>query len=168
MSEPQKPQPPEGSPEELVAYLDGELDAESSRRVERLLAVQPAVRDELQRLERSWDLLDQLPRAQVGPLFTQTTVGMVALEVERDLQEKAPRRSSRKVPRWLAPAAGLAVAATVGFLAVSAFMPDPNEQLLTDLPVLERLDDYSQARDIEFVRLLADEQVFNEGTSDAP
>ncbi|MEX0585756.1 MAG: hypothetical protein WD176_03880, partial [Pirellulales bacterium] len=50
---------------DLVAYLDGELDAETSRELENLLATDPNARDEMQRMEQAWDLLDELPRAEV-------------------------------------------------------------------------------------------------------
>ena len=52
---------PHAHHEELVAYLDGELDAVGTDRIENLLASNPAIRSELRRLEQTWDLLDELP-----------------------------------------------------------------------------------------------------------
>ena len=48
--------------EQLVAYLDGELDAESSLQVERRLAEDAEFRRELRQLQRAWDMLDELPK----------------------------------------------------------------------------------------------------------
>ena len=62
--------------EQLVAYLDGELDDESSRSLEQRLATDSTLRLQLGRLERTWDLLDQLGRAEVGETFTRTTIEM--------------------------------------------------------------------------------------------
>ena len=47
--------------EELVAYLDGQLDPESARQVEQRLASEETARRRLQQLAQSWDMLDQLP-----------------------------------------------------------------------------------------------------------
>ena len=46
--------------QELVAYLDGELDAETSTRVEQRLTEDDDYRTQLQQLQRTWDLLDEL------------------------------------------------------------------------------------------------------------
>jgi hypothetical protein len=52
--------------------------------------------------------------------------------------------------------AGLILLAALagGFFTVVRLAPDPNRQLLEDLPVLENLDEYRQVDDIEFLRLL--------------
>ena len=68
--------------ERLTAYLDGELDAADASEVERRLSAEPTWAAELQRLQRAWDLLDRLPRAEVGANFTHTTVEMIAVEAE--------------------------------------------------------------------------------------
>ena len=47
-----------------------------------------------------------------------------------------------------------------GFFAVVRLVPDPNRQLLEDLPVLENLDEYRQVDDIEFLRLLRAARLF--------
>ena len=46
--------------EELVAYLDGELDSEQSRKIERRKAVEPNARRMMQELDRTWHMLDAL------------------------------------------------------------------------------------------------------------
>src|SRR5580692_9053828 len=81
--------------EQLSAYLDGELDAGARGDVEELLARDANARAELQRLERAWALLDGLPRVELEPSFTQTTVEMIAVSVADDVGEirlGTPRR----------------------------------------------------------------------------
>ena len=48
----------------LVAYLDGELPDGESRRIATKLTSSPTARREVEALERTWQLLDHLPRPQ--------------------------------------------------------------------------------------------------------
>jgi anti-sigma factor RsiW len=70
------PQPTHDSStrEELVAYLDGELDAAARQSVEERLARDAEYRSHLQSLQQAWDLLDELPRSSASESFTRTTV----------------------------------------------------------------------------------------------
>jgi anti-sigma factor RsiW len=155
MSESQTPEGSEhGLQEQLVSYLDGELEAGEARRIEEALAGDPHVRQELQQLERSWHLLDELPRTQVDESFTRTTVEMIAVQAEQELavvQAELPRRQRRA---WLLAAGLVLVAAAAGFVTIGVFSHRSDEQLLTDLPVVEHLDQYREAGDIDFLRTL--------------
>jgi hypothetical protein len=152
--------------EQLVAYLDGELNPEGRTRIEALLASDPEVRRRLQSLEQTWDMLDELDAAPVNDRFTRTTLEMVAVaageDVEKDRAE-APRRRRR---RLLAAGGFLLAFAVFGFLAV-ALGYNPNRELLEDLPVLENLDEYLQTESIEYLRLLQKENLFPEKNSDS-
>ncbi len=154
--------------EQLVAYLDGELDVEGGRRIEAMLASDASVRRRLQEMQRTWDMLDDLDAAPVGNNFTQSTLEMVAVaageDVERSLAD-APRRRRR---RLFAISGGALAAVLVGFLVVRLVMPDANHQLLEDLPLLLNLDEYRQIDDIQFLRLLHDQSPFGTQKSDAP
>jgi hypothetical protein len=141
--------------DQLVAYLDGELDAEASRRIEELLATEPKIREQLHRLERSWELLDRLPRAEVEPSFTQTTVEMIALaevEEQQKLQADLPKRRFGAAVAWMS---AVMATALVGFWLVRFVWPSPNEPLLQNLAVIENLDLYEQARDLDFLKKLS-------------
>jgi hypothetical protein len=146
--------------EQLVAYLDGELDAETSKQVERRLAEHVEYRRELQQLQRAWDMLDELPRAEVGESFTQTTVEMVALSAARELTEVKGR--SRRLDRvlWGAAGAGIVITALTSYLVFSAFFSRPNTQLKRDLPVIENIELYQIADSVEFLRQLEDTGLF--------
>ena len=107
--------------------------------------------------------LDQLDTAPVGEPFTHTTLEMVAVAARDDVEHdraEAPRRRRR---RRLAIGGGLLAAAAAGFLAVASLAPDPNRQLLEDLPVLLNFDEYRQVENIEFLRLLRKEGLFPGG-----
>lgn len=146
--------------EQLSAFLDGELDPEARRQVEELLASDPTARAELKRLEQAWDFLDSLPRSEVTPSFTQTTVAMIALAESDTAEDKPAGPVNRNTTIWIAIAAGLLVAASAGFFVVRATAPNQNDQLLTDLPILENLEAYRQAGNVKFLEQLQAKGLF--------
>ena len=152
--------------DELVAYLDGELDAESSQRVEARLATDPEFRQRLRNLEQVWDSLDYLPRAELNEEFTHSTLEMVATEIDRDVTQQlvAAPRSRRR--RWLWGASSVAAACLAGFLVLQWTLPDPNEALVQDLPILNRLDIYRETGSLEFLLELDRSGIFTEGTEE--
>lgn len=143
--------------ETLTAYLDGELPADEARRVEARLASDPAWAAELQRLERAWNLLDQLPRTEAPSDFMQSTVEMIALSAAADLAAAERPRPRR---RWIDGAlltAGALAAAVAGFLVIDRLRPRRDDELLRELPVLRHLDLYARTdpgESAEFLRLL--------------
>jgi len=152
--------------EQLVAYLDQELDEESSRRIEQLLAADPKVRETLRQLEQTWEAIGQLEHAEVDDAFTRTTLEMVAVSVSDEISQQQQQVSRRRLRGWFLGASGLAAAAAAGFLATAWLRPDPNGLLLRDLPVIENLDEYRQIDDLEFLRMLRDASLFAEEAGD--
>lgn len=161
--------------EELVAYLDGELDEAAARRVEERLSSDEQARSRLNQLAASWDLLDQLPKATVDENFTRTTVSMVALKASEDLQATKAQLPVVRRRRWVAGVAAALAAAMVGFAGVLFALPDPNEPLLTNLPLVRDFDQYldlgmgDAAAEIAFLRRLHEEELFtSKATETAP
>lgn len=153
--------------DDLIAYLDGEMDVAGCRRVESILSSQPGARRDLEQLERTWSLLDQLPRARVDGTFTRTTVEMVAVSESQAINHQNQDEPKRRRRTWLIGACSLLAAAVVGFVTVTTLIPDPNEELLREYPVLEHLDEYRQAGSIDFLQQLSQEGLFvAEATSD--
>lgn len=146
--------------EQLVAYLDGELDEQGSRLVEEMISANPRLRRRMDRLGKAWELLDQLEPAQVGDTFTQTTLEIVAVAAEEDAEQLHAETPRLRRRQWLRAGGSLVAAAAAGFLAVALLWPDPDGQWLRDLPVLENLDEYRQIDNIEFLRMLCDEGMF--------
>ena len=146
--------------EQLNAYLDGELDASQIADLELRLSDDEALRAEYDQLAALDGALGRLPSSTVGPAFAESTIEIVAV-TERD---------ARKGVRGASFAAGLAIAvlvaaAGVGYLVASQG-DDYDEQLARDLPLIERLEGYEQLEDVEFLRSLAEQGVFDdEGSS---
>ena len=145
---------------QLVAYLDGELDEEARRLIDRRLAVEPELREALGRLEQTWDMLDGLEPSSVEDNFTQSTLEMVAQAAAEDVRQESAEAPRRRRRRWLVVSTSMAAAAAAGFLITAMLRPNPNRELLEDLPVLENLDRYREIDDMDFLRLLAAEDLF--------
>jgi anti-sigma factor RsiW len=152
--------------EELVAYLDGELDAEQSRRIEERARVEPDARRMLEELDRTWHMLDELDSPATGEDFTCTTLEMVALAAADDARKARAGRPRRRLRAILWAAAGLVGAAAAGFVIATSLVPDPNAQLLEDLPILENYDQYREIDSIDFLRALNKEKLFTEDADD--
>src|SRR4029434_7501689 len=101
--------------EELVAYLDDELEPEHRARVEHRLAEDTRYREKLRHMQKSWDLLDLLGRADVSDGFTRTTVEMVALKAKE--YGEARKKSAMRSGLWFA----LAIVAGTLACLVTAF-----------------------------------------------
>jgi hypothetical protein len=146
--------------EELTAYLDGELAPDSAKRVESLLAGDEKARNRLGDLAASWDLLDQLPRATVDDLFTRTTVEMVAVAAESEIA--AATAPAKRRMQWIGGGIAAALAALVGFAAAALALPDNNDALLKDLPVVVDLDLYRSVGDMTLLKQFQKDGLFTE------
>lgn len=157
---------------DLVAYLDGEMDAADAARVERRLADDANYRIRLQELQQTWDLLDALPRPQVSEAFTQSTVEMVAISAADEAKATRSAALRRRAIFALATAAVVLVASGGGYLIANRYATSENRQVLRDLPVIENVDIYANADSVEFLLKLEEEGLFvedeEEESSDAP
>ncbi|MEM9657354.1 MAG: hypothetical protein AAF961_03245, partial [Planctomycetota bacterium] len=140
--------------EEIVAYLDGELSAEQSARVERRMAADDDYRLELQGVDRAWAALDELPRATVDDRFLRTTVEIVVQAAQQEVDQKTVAMPKLRRKRRISAAVLAITAAAVGFLLFRLAVDDPNEQLLADLPVIQNIDVYGQFQNVAFLRSL--------------
>jgi anti-sigma factor RsiW len=148
--------------EQLVSYLDGELDAETSREVERRLAEDENYRRELRHLQRAWDMLDELPSSEVSQSFTQTTVEMVALSAAQDIEQTKSQFKRRGRLMWVIAGGSAVVAAGLGYVIVLSILAQPNRQLVNDLPVIENVELYRVVDSVDFLRDLAKEDLFGD------
>ncbi len=167
---PDGPTPPSSDDrldEELVSYLEGDLESDEARRVEQRLATDEPVRRRLQQLAQSWDLLDQLPRAVANESFTRSTVEMVTIVAEQELAEQTANLPRVRRNRWLRAGGSIVAAGLVGFLLATVLRSDPNAKLLRDLPVIQNLELYRQVGEIDFLRKLNDENLFTEEPSES-
>jgi anti-sigma factor RsiW len=168
MNGPNNTMPEEQPPgEELLAYLDGELDAESRRRFEQQLSTSSDLRQRLKEYQQTWDLLDDLPRATVDDSFTRTTVEMVAVRAENAVAQSKTTRVQRRSLIWSLGVLSIIATCLAGFFATWQYHSLPNEQLVEDLPILEHFDAYRNAGTLEFLRQLDEQKLFQEDSRDA-
>lgn len=153
--------------EELVSYLDGELSPDAAQQVERRLAEDASYRARLTQLQRAWDMLDTLQRAEADDDFAHSTVAMVAVQASEEAKSQELRVVQRKSLVWLAVAGGALLAAVLAFSAVQRRLGRENRQLLKDLPVIQRVDEYRNIDSLEFLRALERENLFAAEVDDA-
>jgi anti-sigma factor RsiW len=146
--------------QEIVAYLDGELDPAAAAQVERRMAEDPRYNARLNQLEKTWDLLDTLGPIEADDSFTHSTVAMVALKAQEEVQADEQTADRRRRLKWAGLGAVALATALVAYIAVDRQLNAENRELVRDLPVIERLDEYRNIQDIEFLRDLYGEGLF--------
>ena len=153
--------------EELVAYLDGELSPDEARRVEQRLARDENYRQQLRDLDQAWEALDALPAATVDDHFARTTIEMVSVAAEQDASQRAAETAAvRRKTFWTWAASGVA-ATLAGFALARTLVPNENERLLADLPVIRQFDHLNQIEHLDFLRTLPTVVPLEQMTHDA-
>jgi anti-sigma factor RsiW len=159
--------------ENLVAYLDGELDPKAARALEAKLSLDAEARAEADALRRTWEVLDYLPRPEATASFSSRTVERVS---SPRLEAVPDRVEIRRWPGWTLGAgwaAALLLAGALGFVGVrslseSKATPAPatrhidDNQLARDLRLIENKRLYELVGDINFLRELDDPDLFGD------
>jgi anti-sigma factor RsiW len=158
--------------EELIAYLDGEVDEETARRVEARITVDPKARAEAESLRQAWDLLDFLPKPEPSPNFTNRTLDRLTL---RESMSGLRIRQLGAWPRWVKGigwAAALLLAAGFGFSAAYLLWGRPGTEkreateiektLVRDLRTIENMELYETIDDLKFLKKLEKNGFFEE------
>jgi anti-sigma factor RsiW len=146
--------------EEIVAYLDGELDSEAESRVVRRLSEDAGYRSRLGQLQHAWDLLDNLRRTEADDDFVNSTVAMVAVQAEQESKSRQMRVVRQRSLAWLTLAAVVLLSLVSGYVVLHRRLTRGDRELVRDLPVIERVDEYRNIDDIEFLRRLEHENLF--------
>lgn len=140
----------------LVAYLDNEVPEEIAAMLESKIAGSASARREVEELRRTWDLLDFLPMPEASTDFSQRTIEVLTQKEKRPSPLPGAVKSwGIKVGSAAAVIAGLIACFCLGWASV-AVVPDPNHEIVRDLPVLERFDEYRAVQSLLFVRALRD------------
>jgi anti-sigma factor RsiW len=142
----------------LVEYLDGESTDAASSEIEGELARDPAVRRQVEVLQRAWDLLEFLPMPAAKPDFRRRTVQMATQELAPPL-DGASSGAKRRSVGFLA-AGVLGVAFLVG-AAAALVRPGDDRRLLENRSLLENLDDYRAVGDLKFLDMLHAEKMID-------
>ncbi len=147
----------------LSAYLDGELDEEQTRRIEALLVQNSVARNDVELLSKTYELLDELERPNAPNDFVEKTLATAKLEeVKTPISDQPWFQTTQKIGILSSWTAALVLAAVIGFLITNRFIPDKDDQLVQELPVIQNLDSYEEVQSIDFLNLLIAEKPLRE------
>jgi anti-sigma factor RsiW len=136
----------------LVAYLDGELNDAEARAIATKLTKSATARREVESLEKTWEMLDLLPRPRASEEFTTRTLTEITqLASANDQFHSAVAHHARRALRsavWVAAALG---ALGIGFVLTRWVWPNPTARLAQDLSIAEHLDEYQDAGNWDFL-----------------
>lgn len=136
----------------LVAFLDGELDGGDAQKLEDKAARSISVRKELDALEKTWTMLDWLPRPEAPPDFaSQTLTRIHSQKLSAMLIEGRVRLSGLILAKLVGWAACVAAAVAVGFASVRYAWHDPSRDFIEHLDIVENLETYRSIPDIKFL-----------------
>lgn len=138
-----------------MAYLDGELPPEDCRRIEERLAADAEYRQQLRELDQAWEALNVLPAPKANDDFARTTMELVTVAAKEDASAASGRAAHVKRRRGLWFATAAVAGAVLGFGAARLFLPNPNEELLRDLPAIHHVDTLRQIESVGFLQALA-------------
>lgn len=139
----------------LVAYLDGELNDAERHAIATKLTRSVSARREVEALERTWELLDFLPFPKASPEFTARTLTQATeLEGRGDRVLGAARSAASRAARVAACVATAAATLAVGYIGTRWIWPDPTARLARDLSIAEHVDEYQAVESFEFLKLL--------------
>jgi hypothetical protein len=170
MSDDPDPNPIDPLPDdaELIAYLDGELDADAERQIESKLAADPKARTSADEYRKTYELLDYLPRPEPSATFVSRTVTMVQPATISN-QSTATASAAPSRPSWrdrLELFGWLVAVAAVGigaYFLTPRTPPNPTDSGLTelDLQVIPKLPLYLGVDDVDFLRSLNKADLFD-------
>jgi hypothetical protein len=147
--------------DDLVAYVDGELPESHAQTIATKLTKSATARREVEMLEKTWELLDYLPRPEVTEQFSEKTISYIRrLELKGNSWEPILVAWSARLGRI---AAYLLIASTfvaAGYALTRWVWPDPTTRLIRDLTMAENLDEYRDVGSFEFLSQLAESPEF--------
>lgn len=146
----------------LVAYLDGELDESATQEIERTLSQSMNARRAVDELTLVWEMLDELPRQEASEAFTEKTLSTIrVIETEEAASPQKITRRLRPIFRVGSWAAGLLLAAAGGYFLTNRWVTDESTVLLRELPVIEKIDVYTEVNNVEFLVELQQSGLFD-------
>lgn len=148
--------------DQLVVYLDGQLEADQRQEVETSILQDPELQGRLAALQESWDALETLERPDVGDRFTESTVKFV---VTSELKSKKNRPWAKYFRYGLIGVASC-FCLLIGYQATQFYRTADQRQFYQDYSLIEKLDLYQGAGDFEFLVQLKDEDFFPQGETD--
>ena len=146
----------------LVAYLDHELNEAETRAIGTKLTQSPTARREVESFEKTWQLLDHLPRPKAPQDFTERTLtGVRLIEEKGGRFETSLTKSAHRVLHAALVGLGVVAAFGIGYALTQWAWPNPSARLVRDLSIAEHFDEYRDAKDLEFLKGLANSPEFS-------
>ena len=108
-----------------------------------------------------WDLLDCLPTVPARIDLAATTVDLVAAKVAGGARPAATNGGLGR--RWGVPLLAVAVALAAGMVTGRMTAPDPDRQVLEQLPIVENFDLLREAGSTAFLEALAERMAARQG-----
>jgi len=143
----------------LTAYLDGELDENATRRIESILTSSEVARTDVEVLARTYELLDLLPRPASGKEFTEKTIATAKQEEYREpITHQAWFRYVEQSLPLIGWSFAVFLAACCGFAITHQWVPQQEDLLLEELPLIQNLDQYSEIGSVQFLEALASQK----------
>ena len=168
---------------DLIAYLDGELDADDSRTVESKLAFDAATRAKAEEYKKTYDLLDYLPKPEPSATFTARTLTKLQPVVAVPASPSgstpvlsgvagpaSPRRVWPALFVWVFALVAVGAAGYFGHLLALPYLNPPKEVEKfdqADLPLIHDLPLYLGVDDLDFIRKLREADVFEDDPASA-
>lgn len=147
---------------EIVAYLDGELDAEAAARVQRLLADNVTARRAAEELTIAWEALDSLDGVKASENFTQKTVTNIRALAETERNGR-PRpfdvKRGAMLGGWML---GIIASAVTGFCVTNWSVPEKSQELVRELDLIKSLPVYERIGDVGLLDELKKQELFDE------
>jgi anti-sigma factor RsiW len=158
--------------DQLVAYLDGELDTAQTAAVEEQLRKDPALRQQVEKLDRTWSMLDALEPVGASEGFSQQTMAtVVATSAQPDQAEPGltsqllAAAATRQTAVWFAVGIlGTCIGLGIQLLRGPSDDYQRSARLLNDLEMLERYPLYISIPNVSALQKLAD----HERSTDSP
>ena len=148
--------------EDLVAYLDGELEAADAGAVEEKLASDATTRSKAETLRKTYDLLDYLPKPEPSANFATRTLTQIAPNSKSQTFLPA-RRSTLAFIGWAAAAILAGLLGYFGHLLAKPHLDaKPVPQPLQQVRLLERLPLYAGVDDLDYLKSLDSLDLFGD------
>lgn len=150
--------------DEMVVYLDGQLEDQQREELEKKLLDDPDARQHLAALQQSWDALEALPRASCSHSFTESTVKLV---VQDALLARNEQKVWRQSMQWVACSVAALAFLTVGFIATRQWVTWEDRQLLQQMDLVDNWEKYEAVGSLDLLKRLNDEDLFAQDMGDA-
>ena len=147
----------------LVAYLDGELNEVEVRALGNKITQSVTARREVDALQKTWDLLDYLPKPDLAPDFATRTMALALEDGQKGAKVAAFAGHWGTIGGRIAALIAVAsLTLVVGYVATRWVWPDPSARLARDLPIAEYLDEYREIGTFDFLEKLEKSPILNE------